>query len=197
MKEVEQLKLMAEELKKMPYSQFVHIVKNLTEEEILIVSREIGYPVFIRLCMGELAHIIPILQDGAAAIILDEDGRILLQSRADRNKWGLPGGCQEASESFEEVIIRKVKEEANLDVKKEDLEFICTVSGKSRRNSYPTGDIVYNNTSLYCIRKYSGELKWDRESKEMKFFGEDSLPGNQNDPDLIEIYKTWNKKKKI
>ena len=169
MKEVEQLKLVAEELKKMPYSQFTHIVKNLTEEEILIVSREIGYPVFIRLCMGELAHTIPILQDGAAAIILDEDGRILLQSRSDRNKWGLPGGCQEVGESFEQVIIREVKEETNLDVKIEDLEFICTVSGKSRRNYYPTGDIVYNNTSLYCIRKYSGKLKWDKESKTLDF----------------------------
>ena len=197
MKEVEQLKLVAEELKKMPYSQFTHIVKNLTEEEILIVSREIGYPVFIRLCMGELAHTIPILQDGAAAIILDEDGRILLQSRSDRNKWGLPGGCQEVGESFEQVIIREVKEETNLDVKIEDLEFICTVSGKSRRNYYPTGDIVYNNTSLYCIRKYSGKLKWDKESKKMEFFEENCLPENQNDSDLIECYKTWKTEKRL
>ena len=42
---------------------------------------------------------------------------------------------------------------------------------------------------LYCIRKYSGELKWDSESKNMKFFDLDNLPENQNDPDLIEIYK--------
>ncbi len=196
-KKEEELKELAEKLKKMPYSEFVEIVKNLTEEEILLVSRTIGYPVFIRLCMGELAHTIPILQDGAAAIIVDENGRILLQSRADRNKWGLPGGCQEAGESFEEVVIREIKEETNLDVKEEDLEFICTISGKSRKNSYSTGDIVYNNTALYCIRRYSGELKWNSESKEMRFFEDDNLPENQNDPDLIECYKTWAKSKKI
>ena len=46
-----------------------------------------------------------------------------------------------------------------------------------------------NNTVLYCVKNYSGELKLDSESKEMKFFGLDNLPLNQNDPDLIEVYK--------
>ena len=48
--------------------------------------------------------------------------------------------------------------------------------------------MVINNTALYCVRNYSGELKWDNESKNMKFFDLDNLPENQNDPDLIEIY---------
>lgn len=48
--------------------------------------------------------------------------------------------------------------------------------------------MVINNTALYCIRNYSGELKWDAESKNMKFFDLDNLPENQNDPDLIDIY---------
>ena len=45
------------------------------------------------------------------------------------------------------------------------------------------------NTVLYCVKNYSGEIKWDKESKEMKFFDLNNLPENQNDPDLIEIYK--------
>lgn len=68
------------------------------------------------------------------------------------------------------------------------------VSGPSRRNNYPNGDVVMNNTALYCIRNYTGELKWNEESKTLKFFDIDKLPKNQNDPDLIEIYtKTLNK----
>ena len=63
------------------------------------------------------------------------------------------------------------------------------MSGNSRRNEYPNGDVVINNTVLYCIRKYNGELKCDIESKEMKFFDLNNLPSNQNDSDLIEIYK--------
>ena len=76
-----------------------------------------------------------------------------------------------------------------MDVNEEDLELIDIVSGVSRRNEYPNGDVVINNTVLYCVRNYSGELKCDTESKEMKFFDLDNLPQNQNDLDLIEIYK--------
>ena len=120
---------------------------------------------------------------------MNEKGQILLQSRADRDKWGLPGGCQELGERFQDTIIREVKEETNLDVLENDLELIDIVSGNSRRNEYPNGDVVINNTALYCITNYTGELKWDKESKEMKFFDLGHLPQNQNDSDLIEIYK--------
>ena len=89
----------------------------------------------------------------------------------------------------------KIQSLEKLDVKEEDLELIDIVSGASRRNDYPNGDVVINNTALYCIRKYSGELKWDSESKEMRFFDLDNLPENQNDPDLIEMYKNFIRKK--
>ena len=145
--------------------------------------------------MGTLKHKFVLLQDGAAAIIVNENGQILLQSRADNDRWGLPGGCQELGERFEDTIIREVKEETNLDITEDNLELIAIVSGNSRRNEYPNGDVVINNTALYCVKNYSGTLKWDEESKNMKFFDLDSLPMNQNDPDLIAIYrKTLNKK---
>lgn len=110
---------------------------------------------------------------------------------------GLPGGCQELGERFEDTVIREIKEETNLDIKEENLELIAIVSGNSRRNEYPNGDVVINNTALYCVRNYSGNLKWDSESKSMKFFDLDNLPTNQNDPDLIEIYKKYLKGKTL
>lgn len=177
------------EFKKLPYDELASMILSLTTDEIIDLSNKIGYPVFTRLCMGELAHKFVLLQDGAAAIILNEKGQILLQSRADRNQWGLPGGCQELGERFQDTIIREVKEETNLDVLEEDLELIDIVSGDSRRNEYPNGDVVINNTALYCIKNYTGELRWDVESKEMRFFDMDNLPTNQNDPDLIDIYR--------
>lgn len=181
--------LSIQEQRNLSYDELINIINKLTPNEIIELSNIIGYPVFTRLCMGVLKHKFVLLQDGAAAIIVNGQGQILLQSRADRDKWGLPGGCQELGERFQDTIIREVKEETNLDVNEEDLELIDIVSGASRRNDYPNGDVVINNTALYCIRNYSGELKWDTESKEMKFFDLDNLPQNQNDPDLIEIYK--------
>lgn len=181
--------LTTQEKRNIKYEDLVNIINQLSADEIIELSNTIGYPVFTRLCMGVLQHKFVLLQDGAAAIIVNENGQVLLQSRADRDKWGLPGGCQELGERFQDTIIREVKEETNLDVNEDDLELLDIVSGATRRNDYPNGDVVINNTALYCIKKYSGELKWDTESKEMRFFDLDNLPQNQNDPDLIEIYK--------
>lgn len=181
-------KMSSEEKRNIDYNELVKIIKELSPDEIMELSNIIGYPVFTRLCMGELKHRFVLLQDGAAAVIVNNQGQILLQSRADRDKWGLPGGCQELGERFQDTIIREIKEETDLDVREEDLELIEVVSGSSRRNSYPNGDVVINNTILYCIKKYSGNLKWDSESKDMRFWDIDNLPLNQNDPDLIDVY---------
>lgn len=189
-------KLSSQEQRNLPYEELIKIIEQLSADEIIKLSNIIGYPVFTRMCMGTLKHKFVLLQDGAAAIIVNDKNQILLQSRADRNKWGLPGGCQELGETFEETVLREIKEETNLDVQEEDLELISIVSGPTRRNDYPNGDVVINNTALYLVRKYSGELKWNSESKDMRFFDLDNLPENQHDPDLIKIYckKIVNKK---
>ena len=190
-------KLSKQEKINFSYDSLVEIMSKLDANEIIELSNIIGYPVFTRLCMGELKHKFVLLQDGAAAIIVNEKGQILLQSRADNDRWGLPGGCQELGERFEDTIIREVKEETNLDITEDNLELMAVVSGNSRRNEYPNGDVVINNTALYCVKNYSGTLKWDEESKNMEFFDLDNLPTNQNDPDLIAIYRKILNKKSI
>lgn len=186
---IEEIKKLTEaEKRNLPYEKLKNIINELNTEEIKKLSNVIGYPVFIRMCMWELRHKIPILQDGSAAIIENLQGEILLQRRKDNDRWGLPGGCQELGERFQEVIIREIKEETNLEVKEEDLELLDIISGLSRRKEYPNGDVVINNTALYLVKKYSGDLIWDDESKDMKFFSLDSLPKKQHDPDLIKVY---------
>ena len=86
---------------------------------------------------------------------------------------------------------REVKEETNLTVNEKDLKLIAVVSGKTRKRQYPNGDTVYNNSVLFVIHNYSGELKCDEESKVLKFFDINDLPSNQHDEDLIEAYKQW------
>lgn len=182
------------EKRNIKYEELVNLFNTFSEDEIIELSRTIGYPVFTRLCMNDLKHKFLLIQDGAAAIILNNKNQILFQKRVDNDRWGLPGGCQEIGERFEETVIREIKEETNLNVKEEDLKLITIVSGNSRRKQYPNGDIVYNNTVLYLIDKYTGDLKWDEESKMLKFFDINNLPSSQHDSDLIETYIEFTKK---
>lgn len=184
------------EKRNISYEELKELMEKMDSDEIIELSNIIGYPVFTRMCMGSLKHKFVLLQDGAAAIIVNDEGQILLQKRTDKDTWGLPGGCQELGESFKDTIIREIKEETNLNVEEKDLKLIDIVSGKTRRNSYPNGDVVINNTAFYLVKKYTGELKRDEESKELKFFDLDDIPEKQNDPDLIEIYKLYLENKK-
>ncbi len=177
-----------QEKRDLTYEKLVEIINQLSPDEIIELSNIIGYPVFTRLCMNELKHKFVLLQDGAAAIIVNDKGQILLQSRTDNERWGLPGGCQELGERFEETVIREVKEETNLEITEDNLELIGIIAGGTRRKEYPNGDVVINNTALYCVKNYTGEVKWDSESKDMRFFDLDNLPENQHDPDLVEAY---------
>ena len=134
---IEQIRNMSNiEKRNIKHQELIDIMQKMTTEEIIELSKIIGYPVFARLCMGELNHKFVLLQDGAVAIIENEKGEILLQRRSDNDLWGIPGGCQELGESFEETIIREIKEETNLDIEAKDLKLIDIVSGKSRMRKY-------------------------------------------------------------
>lgn len=180
--------LSKKEQRNLSYNELEEIIYNLSEDEIIELSRIIGYPVFTRLCMGNLKHKFILLQDGAAAIILNKNGQILLQNSSVINRWMLPGGCQELGETFEDTIIREVKEETNLDIDKDDLNLVSIVSGSVRKHKYLNGDVVFNNTVLYEVKKYEGNLIATDESKELKFFDLDKIPNNLLDMDLVKVY---------
>ena len=174
------------------HEEFINIISNMTEDELLEFSANYGgYPVLFRMSLDERVCHIPFIQTGSAIIIENENKEILLQERTDRNMWGLPGGCQDLGEQLEETAIREAKEETGLNLNKEDLVLIDTLSGNLRKNSYPNGDIVYNNTSLYLVKvltKDTTNMKGDSETKRLKFFKPTELPENIMDKDLINSY---------
>lgn len=90
------MEMTRKEILDLDYEIFSELVSDLTWEQVMEISERVGYPVFTRKCMGKLMHKFVLLQDGAAAAIVNDKGEILLQSRADRDMWGFPGGCQEA-----------------------------------------------------------------------------------------------------
>ena len=186
------------EFKKMreyTHEEFVNLVLSLNEEELLNLSKNYGgYPVLFRMALDDRISHIPFIQTGAAIIIENDNKEILLQERTDRNKWGLPGGCQDLGEDLRETAVREAYEETGLKFEPSDLILIDTLSGNSRKNSYPNGDIVYNNTSLYLAKVSNvnvNDLKGDSETKRLKFFNPNKVPENLMDADLIKSYISY------
>ena len=174
------------------HEEFVNLVSSLKEEELLELSAKYGgYPVLFRMALDERICHIPFIQTGAAVIIRNENDEILLQERTDRNQWGIPGGCQDLGEDLRETAVREAYEETGIKLDINKIQLIDTLSGKSRKNSYPNGDIVYNNTSLFLATISlvdTSNLKGDSETKRLKFFSLNSLLDNLMDKDLIQAY---------
>ena len=186
------------------HDEFVNLVLNLNETELIeLSSTQGGYPVLYRMSLDERISHIPFIQPGSAVIIRNHKGEILLQERTDRNEWGLPGGCQDLGENLRDTAVREAYEETGIKLDPNKIIIIDTISGPSRRNTYPNGDIVYNNTSLYLAIVKSSDLvtlKGDSETKKLRFFDFSNYPSgvpyNLMDVDLINAYLDYNNKNK-
>lgn len=130
--------------------------------------------------VGDLRKFIgtrPIILCGANAIIMNEQGEILLHHRVDRDWWGLPGGGMEIGERLEDTARREVKEEVDLNCSK--LKLLNVYSGDELYYKYPDGNEVYNVTATYVCKDYSGEITVDlTEGRDARFFAIDEIPEN-------------------
>ena len=181
------------------HEEFVNLILSLDEQQLLELSAKYGgYPVLFRMALDDRISHIPFIQTGAAIIIRNENGQILLQERTDRDKWGLPGGCQDLGEDLRITAVREAFEETGIKLDPNEIELIDTLSGESRKNSYPNGDIVYNNTSLYLAdvsMEDASNLKGDSETKRLRFFNPEEVPENLMDADLIKSYINYMNKR--
>jgi 8-oxo-dGTP diphosphatase len=56
-----------------------------------------------------------------AGVVVDEAGRVLVAQRRDNGHWQAPGGILERAETFEEGVIREIREETGITVQVERL----------------------------------------------------------------------------
>ena len=112
---------------------------------------------------------------GAAAIVLDDEGRILLQQRADNGEWGVPGGAIEPGEEPAQAAVRETYEETGLHV--EALRLVGIFGGKQQVKAYANGDkFAYVSVTFEC-RVIGGEINPDpEETKDVRWFRIDDLP---------------------
>ena len=187
----EESKLIYKNMREYTHEEFVNLIQNLNEEELLdLSSKHGGYPVLFRMSLDERIKHIPFIQTGSSVIVRNEQNKILLQQRTDNGRWGLPGGCQELGENLRTTAVRELYEETGILVNEKDLILIDTLSGETRKRTYPNGDIVYNNSSLYLLDIDTNKItiKQNSESKKLEFFDINNLPTPMHDGDLINEY---------
>lgn len=147
--------------------------------------------------MPKIRHKFPLLQDGAALILLDDKNNVLVQQRKENGKYGFSGGCQELGEELTDVAIRECFEETGLLLDKDKTIEVCEISGLSRRNSYPNGDVVVNNTAFLIgqLKDCTGSLHKNYESIEVKFLSLSDLEKipdeEKHEKDFIEVLKLY------
>ncbi|REJ09787.1 MULTISPECIES: NUDIX hydrolase [Halobacillus] len=131
-----------------------------------------GYVEDLRAIIGHR----PIILVGSVVMILDEEGRILLQERTSpEGVWGLPGGLMELGESTEQVAKREAFEETGLEI--EDLQLLNVYSGEDQFSRAPNGDEFYVVTTAYFTSHFSGDYVFDpEETVQVKFFEFHDLP---------------------
>jgi len=112
---------------------------------------------------------------GAAAIIIDEADKVLLQLRSDNHTWGPPGGGVEPGEEPAVAVIREVEEETGLIVVPERL--VGIYGGSDMLFSYPNGDRTAITSVTFACRVVGGALRLDDdESLDLRWFAFDELP---------------------
>ncbi len=140
----------------------------------------------------ELGYITP--KVGVQGALINAEGEILLDRRADDGCWGLPAGWVEVHESPEEAIVREFKEETGFTIEIQKLVKIYT--RKPGKFNQPHGSIHL----LYLCNYMNGELKKSFESHELKFIKiEESLnlsPWHNDHKMQVEEVFGWVKKLK-
>jgi 8-oxo-dGTP pyrophosphatase MutT (NUDIX family) len=116
-----------------------------------------------------------LMMPAVSAIIMDDDGKILLQRRSDNGKWSTPGGAIDPREEPADAIVREVYEECNLKVVPERI--IGVYGGEDHLLTYPNGDQVAIISIVFLCKIIGGTLKInDDESLELRYFAPDDLP---------------------
>jgi mutator protein MutT len=111
----------------------------------------------------------------AAAVVFNNEGRILLHLRTDNAHWGLPGGSIETGETAEEAIVREVKEETGYDVAVVRLIGIYS-DPKLTTMTYPNGDVAAYVSLAFECKVLGGGPKLSDESSAVEWFSPHKLP---------------------
>jgi ADP-ribose pyrophosphatase YjhB (NUDIX family) len=115
------------------------------------------------------------LVPAASAIVIDQDGRLLLHRRDDNELWSIPGGAMEVGERIADTVIREVEEETGLEVKPERV--VGIYSNPQHVVAYADGEVRQQFSVCFACRVVGGDLVVNDESLEVGFFTPEQIEG--------------------
>lgn len=112
----------------------------------------------------------------SAAIIVNKNGHILMVKRAiepQKGLWDLPGGFVESKESAEESVIRELKEELGVDIRRESIRYFA-----SYPDDYAYDGMQYQIFGLTFIVEVPEDTTFtpDDDVSEARFFAPEEAP---------------------
>jgi len=130
----------------------------------------------------------PLWLPGVSAVVLDDDGRVLLGRRADNGRWAVVSGIPEPGEEPAVAAVREVLEETGVVAEAVALTAVST----SEVITYPNGDVAqYLDVCFWCRAVGGAATVGDDESTDVGWFHRDALPEPINTSSVERIARTF------
>lgn len=136
--------------------------------------RKGGMPEHIRQLRQKVGHDL-VLTPSVLGLIFDDQGRLLLQKRADNGRWAGPAGAIDPNEAPSNAIVREAWEETGVLVV--PTRVLSVFGGKAFAYTYSDGDQIVNYGSVFIGKVIGGAPSPDGfESTAVEFFPLSTLP---------------------
>ena len=125
-------------------------------------------------------------------VLLECDGKLLLEHRKDSDTWAVIGGGLKTNERLVDGVIRETVEETGIRLWEEEVTFYGIYDDPSRIASYPDGNVWRIITVVYRVRlTESLKLICSEESRELRFFTKEELREVKIAATHLPIVEDW------